>query len=233
MYKYSKYNREERNLCAHLFRLLLTDYPNCEPLKEFVGDFTLTYPRIFSEAALIRDAYFVRKPYVNDFLDQICKIIAEQEEISGDYRLYSELPTVLNDPTKTHPKQIHAKADKENIELSQSESVLYGCFQGMFNAKPDLVVCYNDNLLIYEAKFTMKFDKEQLSRTEKIGEIWQRLLYEDLEFDAMPKTQVLTLGLDKYKPDVSWTNILSIALNYLKDGDPSLDAFRYAALTKT
>ena len=34
---YQKYNREERDICAHLFRLLLDDQENWQPLKEFLG----------------------------------------------------------------------------------------------------------------------------------------------------------------------------------------------------
>ena len=57
----------------------------------------------------------------------------------------------------------------------------------------------------------MGFDEEQLTRTQKIGEVWKKLLYKDLEFDKQPKVEVLKLGLEKYKPDVSWTDVLEMA----------------------
>lgn len=219
-YKYSEYNREERNLCSHLFRLLLMDHPNYKPLKEFVGDDSIVNPRIFSEVALIRDAYHIRADKVS-FVDEMSKIIANQENLK-DYRSYSDLPLVLREPNSTYPSQIRQKATKMDITLSSDELKLYGSMQGMYNAKPDLVICYNENLLIYEAKFTLGFDNEQLDRTNKIGEVWKKLLYQDLEFDAPPKITVLKLGLDKYKPDVSWTDILTIASKYLDDNDLSL-----------
>ena len=34
---YLEYNREERDLCAHLFRLLLEDQPHWGPLRKFLG----------------------------------------------------------------------------------------------------------------------------------------------------------------------------------------------------
>ena len=227
MYKYSEYNREERNLCSHLFRLLLSEYPQYGPLKEFVGDSEIINPRIFSEVALLRDAYFIRKPNVNNLLDQLCEIIATQENLA-DYRLYSDLPTILNNINKTHPKQIRAKAKQNQILLTEDESILYSCFQGMFNAKPDLVVCYNNNLLIYEAKYTLNFDQKQIDRTRKIGEVWKQLLYEDLDFDTMPDVKLFKLGLEKYNPHISWQDVLKIGNKYLKEGDLSLEAFNNA-----
>ena len=225
-YKYAEYNREERNLCSHLFRLLLTDHPHYKPLKEFVGDDSISKPRIFSEVALIRDAYHIRNDKVH-FVDQMSKIIANQENLK-DYRSYSDLPQVLRDPKSTYPSQIRQKATKMEITLSSDELKLYGSMQGMFNAKPDLVVCYNDKLLIYEAKFTLGFDNEQLDRTNKIGEVWKIVLYKDLEFDAPPNIKVLKLGLGKFKPDISWTDVLEIANKYLVKDDLSLNAISHA-----
>ena len=226
-YKYAKYNREERNLCSHLFRLLLTDHPYYKPLKEFVGDDTIENPRIFSEVALIRDAYHIRADKAN-FVDDMSRIIAKQENLK-DYRSYLELPQDLNNPSETYPSQIRQKASKDNIQLNKDELKLYGSLQGMFKAKPDLVICYNNQLLIYEAKFTLDFDNKQLERTNKIGKVWQYLLYKDIEFDAPPNISVLKLGLDKYKPDVSWSDVLKIANQYFDNNDLSLIAINNAA----
>jgi len=220
MYIYSKYNREERNLCSHLFRLLLMDAPNYEPLKMFIGDDDLTNPRIFSEVALLRDAYFVRKPDINDFLDKLCMLVAKQENLEKIIK-YSSLPSEL----RTHPRQIRAKAKKKNIILSVDDNILYLRIQNMFNAKPDLVICYNNTLIIYEAKYTLGFNKTQLERTGKMGKIWKELLYKDLGFDKKPKLQIRKLGLEKYKPDISWPKVKEIASEYLPENDLSLEAF--------
>lgn len=83
-YKYAEYNREERNLCSHLFRLLLMDHPKYKPLKEFVGDDSIVNPRIFSEVALIRDAYHIKEDK-GRFVNNICNIIAKQEDLN-EYR---------------------------------------------------------------------------------------------------------------------------------------------------
>ena len=37
MYKYDEYNREERFICSHLFRLLHEPYDNYRALRKFLG----------------------------------------------------------------------------------------------------------------------------------------------------------------------------------------------------
>lgn len=124
---YDTYNREERAVCSHLFRLLheklALDPANCvmanllELLanKEIIlndGNMLskvnvdiLRDTRIYTEVALIRDAYHTRKPNVTGFMDSLVKLVAIQEEAEF-HRLYSELPEVLKNPAKTHPNQI-------------------------------------------------------------------------------------------------------------------------------
>ncbi|MFZ4526631.1 MAG: hypothetical protein ACOYOE_14160 [Chlorobium sp.] len=171
---YDVYNREERYLCYHLFRLLHEPVQSYRALSEFLkrpvhqGSF-----RIYAEAALIRDAYYVRKSLASHFLDDMVRMLMEQESVS-ECRLYSELPDELSNGSKTHPKQIRQKAG--NLFTPEEECV-FGAMQGMFNAKPDLVVCINEELLIYEAKFTLDFDLKQMKRTENIGKIWAALFY--------------------------------------------------------
>ena len=58
---YTTYNREERDICAHLFRLLLEDQPNWGPLCQFLGVEAVANPRVYCEVALVRDAYMKRK----------------------------------------------------------------------------------------------------------------------------------------------------------------------------
>ena len=76
---YDDYNREERALCAHLFRLLhewVTPTGNLELMTRFlnqsghkVGEKKLGTISIYTEVALIRDAYFSKKPGVESFMD--------------------------------------------------------------------------------------------------------------------------------------------------------------------
>jgi len=217
---YDVYNREERYLCSHLFRLLHEPVQSYRALSEFLkrpvhqGSF-----RIYAEAALIRDAYYARKharkPLVSHVLDDMVRLLMQQESVS-ECRLYSELPEELSNKSKTHPKQIRQKAG--NL-LTPEEDRVFGVMQGMFNAKPDLVVCIDEELLIYEAKFTLDFDLEQMKLTENIGKIWAALFYADLGYTKPPKVTVLKLGLAKFSPDISWEDVARISANIYPDND--------------
>jgi len=165
--KYDLYNREERALCSHLFRLLhekLVDSPRDSALSKvlnIVHKKNLVFKNketrinfaslrfdnvgIFSEVALIRDAYENLKPNVNDFMDELTEIIKRQENVN-ECRLYSQLPKVLCDCRETHPKQIRAKAHSEGVSLSTDEMRVYGAVQAMFNAKPDLAITVDNHL---------------------------------------------------------------------------------------
>ena len=165
MIKYDTYNREERAICAHLFRLLHENFESklVSPLGQFIiklskanlqfktGETSLLNckfndPSIFCEVSIIRDAYQSLKPDVNSFMDNLTQLIMKQENVT-DCRLYSQLPEILRDIHKTHPKQIRQKASSLRLTLSESESKVFGALQGMFNAKPDLVIKI-DNLLL-------------------------------------------------------------------------------------
>jgi len=143
------------------------------------------------------------------------RMLMGQESVS-ECRLYSELPDELSNGSKTHPKQIRQKAG--NL-LSPDEERVFGAMQGMFNAKPDLVVCINEELLIYEAKFTLDFDLKQMTRTENIGKIWAALFYADLGYTKPPAVKVLKLGLAKFSPDISWEDVSRISANIYADND--------------
>jgi hypothetical protein len=229
MIKYDRYNREERAICAHLFRLLHEKLDNKaeSPLGQFIkvlstaklifrnGEPALTdlefkNPAIFCEVAIIRDAYQNLKPNVNPFMDKLTKLIMKQEGVT-DCRLYSQLPDPLPDIYQTHPKQIRQKATSLNITLSEGESKVFGAMQGMFNAKPDLAIRIDNTLLVCEAKFTESFDEEQLLRTWNISEVWASLLYEDFGFITPPSFTVFKLGVSQFRPDITWSDILEIA----------------------
>lgn len=223
--KYDLYNREERCVCAHLFRLLHEPIDGYRPLRRFLGDGTdVSGFRIFAEVALIRDAYHERRSDPAMWMDALVQLVMAQEAV-GDCRVYSELPSDLRSPDQTHPRQIRMKAQGR---LSAAEQKVYGAIQGMFNAKPDLVICAGDSLIAYEAKLTLGFSQEQLQRTRNIAEVWATLLYEDLDFKAKPRVEIRTLGLSRFNPTVSWEDVLLIAEQTYAEHDRTRRAIAHA-----
>lgn len=224
--EYIKYNREERDLCAHLFRLLLDDQPNWGPLKAFLKLDNVNNPRIFCEAALIRDAYHQRVK-TNDnkkFMVSMVDFVAAQEGIS-DYTKFIKLASELQTPKTTHPKQIAYKIKNGDFENKKNDLTVYGILQGMFNAKPDLVICEGNNLYVYEAKYTLGFDEMQLKRTGEIAEVWKILLFKDLGFYKEPDIKVRKLGLKKYDPSISWEDVYDIEVQFWGQDDFSTKVF--------
>ncbi len=234
---YDYYNREERALCAHLFRLLhewiapasdpvfITSFLNRSGLD--VGQEDLVGTRIYIEVALIRDAYFHRKPNIESFMDDLALEIIRQEDLD-QVRMYSVLPDVLKDPSRTHPGQIRRKAKEIGIELSRDENSLYAAIQGMFNAKPDLAITTTDSIIVYEAKYTQPFDAQQLRRTEHICQVWSKLLYSDLGFEAPPRTIVSKIGPTVFEPEVSWEWIFHLVEQTYPSNDRTYIAMRNA-----
>ncbi len=223
---YDVYNREERYVCSHLFRLLHEPMDDNYALSTYLRRPIKQYSyRIYAEVALLRDAYYARKPNTGQFLDELVRMLMAQEDVF-ECRLYTELPEGLNNSSMTHPKQIRQKAG--NV-LSRDEGRVYGALQGMFNAKPDLAICIDDDLLIYEAKLTLDFDREQMERTKNIAKVWAKLLFKDLGFVSPPNVQVLKLGLAKYKPDVSWQEIADIADTVYPAEDRTRSVLAHAA----
>lgn len=239
MTKYDQYNREERALCAHLFRLLHEhiDQRKGSPLGRFLAELEkshLTFKNgipnlsirafnnigIYIEAAIIRDAYVHAKPNVNPLMNDLVRLVMKQENVQV-CRLYSELPEPLNNIRKIHPKQIFRKAEDLKIRLSEEEMKVYKSLQGMFNAKPDMVLTIDNQLLVCEAKFTQKFDQSQIDRTWNIAEAWTKLLYKDMGFSAPPIYTVFTLGPERAGSDISWRQVLEIAKQTYAEGDRS------------
>jgi len=182
--------------------------------------------RIYAEVALLRDAYYARKPNTDELMNGLVRMLIEQESVCK-CRIFTELPEHLRNGSKTHPKQIRQKAGDE---LSKEEGCVYGAMQGMFNAKPDLAVCIGDELLIYEAKLTLDFDPRQMERTKKIGEVWGKLLFQDLGYLSPPTVKIRTLGLLKCKPepDISWETIAGIAETIYPEGDRTRSVLAHA-----
>jgi len=239
MTDYDKYNREERSFCAHLFRLLHENLELKEksPLGQLLNKITLknhdinlsnlNYNNIgiFFEVAIIRDAFKNSKPSINQFMDELIKIIIRQEG-ARECRLYSQLPEVLCNHERTHPEQIRRKAEIVGIQLKENENRVFGALQGMFNAKPDLAITIDNKLLAFEAKFTEPFGEVQLKRTGHIAEVWAKLLYKDFGFKAEPEFFIIKLGAMKFNPHVSWTNVLEIAKKTYEENDRTLVALK-------
>lgn len=223
-FDYDHYNREERYLCTHLFRLLHEPYDNHLCLREFLGCEDVTGFRIYSEVALIRDAYFTRRddPFV--FMDEVVARVMVHEGLT-DATSYSSLPEDLRDPLRTHPREIRLKGTDR---LTPVDSRIYGAVQGMFNAKPDMTICVESHLFVYEVKFTLGFDDVQLARTRNIADIWANLLYRDLGFKDVPEVSVRKLGLAKYQPDISWEEVAALAAKVYPSGDRTRQALRNA-----
>lgn len=235
---YDLYNREERYYCAHLFRLLhewISDTGHHEKFVRFLNksgaNIGQEYPgniRIYLEVALIRDAYFVRKPNVHDWMDKLIKQIAKQENKDWDsdsFRLYRLLLQLLRYLKQTHPRDIYRKAKDD---LSEDERVVYRKLRGMFNAKPDLVVITNRQIIVYEAKLTQKFNRGQLERMRKIAEVWSKLLYRDLGFQKPPEVITARIGPRKLCPEISWEQLSLMAQETYEINDRTCIALRNA-----
>jgi hypothetical protein len=244
MTNYDRYNREERAICAHLFRLLhesldkKMDSPFGKLIKlilernvifthgpEISNHLDFKNIGIYTEVAIIRDYFNKTKSDPNIFMDKLVTLIMKQEEINTDCKLYSSIGEPLNNPKKTHPKQIRQKATDLKINLSMNETRIYGAVQGMFNAKPDLVLTIDDKLIVIEAKFTEKFDEEQLKRTKNITQVWAELLYDELGFSKRPNYAVIKLGASKFNADITWKDICTIAQDTYQPDDKSRIAF--------
>ena len=95
----------------------------------------------------------------------------------------------------------------------------------MFNAKPDLVLTVDNKLIVIEAKFTEKFDEEQLKRTNNITEVWAEILYDEFGFNDRPSYAVVKLGVSTFGADITWKDICSIAQDTYPPDDKSMIAF--------
>jgi hypothetical protein len=244
MNNYDKINREERAICAHLFRLLheSLEKKDASPFGRLINlmlergliidkssdnqnQLDFKNIGIYTEVALIRDYFNSIKISPNEFMDQLVTLIIAQEKVNNDCRLYSNLGDPLNNPIKTHPKQIRQKADYLKIDLTKNELSVYGALQGMFNAKPDLVLTVDNKLITIEAKFTEKFDDVQLKRTKNITQVWKELLYRELGFNEKPDTYVIKLGASNLNAEISWKDIYTLAKQVYTPEDRSMIAF--------
>ncbi len=231
MRDYDDYNREERSLCAHLFRLLHEnlDLKEESPLGQFIKlifdkgiidesvsyeDLTFQNVRIYSELAIIRDIYYdlkSDKERLGNFMDELVEHVSEG--VGKECRPYTELNAFLNDPAQTHPRQFKDRLKKKNYGLDKNEVCVYSRVGELFSAKPDLLITVDNLLLICEAKLTMGFDKTQYERAERIGAFVEKYRYKDLGFISKPHFSIFRIGASsgKSKDNISWEEISQIA----------------------
>lgn len=234
---YDKYNREERNACFHVLRLLhepdalesvLTILQQGKHISADANLFNAT--RVFAgyfEVALIRDAYRKWKPDVASFMDELVTLIGEQEGVES-FRKYSELPAELCDPSRTYPGKLLRKGIARGW-LTPAELKIYRAVQEFFHAKPDLAIVLDALLIVFEAKLTQEFDREQLMRTRKIAEVWSRLLFGELGFKASPTTLVVTLGHDSSGAALTWQQLARVAAKTYPETDRARLCLEHAA----
>lgn len=228
---YENYNREERNLCSHLFRLLHEPQNGHSALRQFLGrDCDGGRVKIYSEVALIRDAYHVRKPHVSSFMSRLVQLVAKQHSLE-DHTPFCDIPDELKDPWRTHPKDLGGKFLKRHGSyLKKDDRQLYGLIQAYFGAKPDLAVCLENEIVVYEAKFTESFNEHQIRRAALIAEVWAELLYCDLGYQSPPDVTVKRLGLEKYSPEISWEKVAVVAHEILGAEDKTSKALKLAVV---
>jgi hypothetical protein len=235
MSAYDTYNREERSLCAHLFRLLheKLELGAESPLGRFltlagISPPTLHSACIYAEVSLIRDAYLYRKQlstissidYVGPFLDEMVRLIAQLEGCS-QYVLYSNLPKPLNVPASTHPRQIHDKIiSKKKLNpprtFSNEERKVFKVMKEIFLARPDLAIAVDGALVVVETALAMPMTSERMALTRKIAHVWANLLYPDFGFEQPPQWRVCSLSRipqqkNEQHPDMTWFDIREIA----------------------
>jgi hypothetical protein len=229
MCDYDNFNREERAMCAHLFRLLHEKLDDIDksPLKQFVEYLshselhfengkvdlkTLKYEnvKIFSEVSIIRDKFDDLKPNTNQFIDKIIEIIKEQKGLN------CTIPPEL----KLHPAQVLAKDKELYNNLKEDQRTVFDSLKGLFYTKPDLAITIDNLLLVCEAKFTLPFDNKQIESTRNIAEIWAKVLYKELGFESPPVFCVFKLGHNRHnEKNITWENILKIAQKYYSERD--------------
>lgn len=246
---YDRYNREERALCSHLFRLLHEPAPAAElepPIAQFARLLTdnqetewignpnpspntdWQQARMYSEVALLRDAYKDRltRSEHNEFMDQIVAEVSRIENVN-DCISWSEL---MAQQTKghIHPRRVlNTLKNRDLSSLIDGSQAVYCTIQSMFNSKPDMALTFNGHLVLIEAKFTQKRNDKQIALSKKTVRVWASILYEDLGFAEPPKAYaVATLGA--HKGDITWSDVANIADQYYSENDISRQAFRYA-----
>ena len=250
--QYDTFNREERAICAHLFRLLHHNLDKKEesPLGKFIDILStkslvftpnkrenplqnLDYSKnvaIYCEVALIRDYYNICSANEKEeFLDKVIQIIDNNQNICTSI---SELKRKLKNNKLPHPSRIKYNFKDDFKLLPKKEREFYNTLQGVFNAKPDMAITIDNILGVGEAKLTEPFDTKQLKLTHCIAQIWSELLYKNLGFIEQPHYAVFKIGKTNtkrtvIKSDIDWLEVYKIAQEtYINKKDRTLLAIK-------
>jgi hypothetical protein len=229
--QHDTYTCEERNLCAHLFRLLHEPANSYAALRAFTGwkQGDMPWFRVFLEVLLVRDVYTERVQDRDQFMDNLVNAVAMTGGLSN-YTHFLKLPQVLRTSQQTHPWQIAMKMRRIGFQPKRDDFKVYSFLQPLFTTGPMLVVCLPGELLLYKVKASGAFDEEQYKRLHRIGAIWREVLYADLGYDAPPGVKIVRLGPGCVAGcDVSWEQVFSIAQEIYPHDDNSCRIFSSVA----
>lgn len=205
MTEYDRYNREERALCAHLFRLLhegLATDPRDSYLRRIVDKCELEDKELEAWMCIRESAYCMRSARI------YCEVA-----LLRDAAYPEEQRRLRLDRLRDRMEELNRNAERANKNKRWN-------FHGLLSAKPDLAIAFPNLLLVFEAKFTMGFDGEQLARTNDVVSLWKdptvtcsgHPLWSDLGLSGGADTPsaVLKLGSSTRRPHLSWQHILNV-----------------------
>lgn len=220
---YDSYNREERAICSHLFRLLLNSL-HAEPDHQFFRAFL----KCISASSR-------SDPRLTALL------VARGDQLSQGARVYSEVALVRDVVAtgKLSRKQLDAHCREHNdrcrLHKAQCTSDCDKCEplwepRQLLCVKPDIAIVLADLLIVIEAKFVLDFDDEQLKRTKSLVAVWRDLETPMAALGLAPTADafVLELGCKSRNPHIDWQTLADLAKESFGTGDPSVAALKYA-----
>ena len=175
--KYSKFNREERNLAAIFYHLLLIE----DNLKTFIGKvegspgINKEELGIYYEYAYLRDFWYQNKSneekqkFICDFLNLPNKQILEKMNVE-EFNIYfgagskKAIENPGNWSLKKLAKSINNKEDYYKVCM----------FKWSFKVKPDIVIQLSrDEVICIECKFETKGETKYSTNDEALGKVSQ------------------------------------------------------------
>jgi hypothetical protein len=203
---YEACNREERAICAHLFRLLLNSQH-----KESEPCFFVTFLRLFADSGLPDPAVAAALQAADTGQVRKAGVYAEVALIRDVYAADGTPFGALTAFCRRH--------NEKNPGLQWSERQL-------LSVKPDLAIVVGGVLLVIEAKFTLGFDKEQLARTASLVSAWRCLgaPMRALGLAEDAPACVAKLGGLCDGPHVAWEAVADAAVASFGEEDPSVKA---------
>ena len=211
---YDNYNREERALCAHLFRLLQNSIhsdPELNFFERFLANVApdngglrrdidklsgddLRKARVYVEVALMRD------------------VVAQEKICESQLARYCD--------ESCPPERRWSKP------------------QQIISVKPDLAIVLPNLLLVVEVKFTSPFTPKQLKRTECLVEVWREAAdgaaFKALGLAVTAPAYVVCIGSKEFADDfdypyADWQALSTNASALFPGSDPSVLALQSAA----